>query len=127
QWLPEGAPRGVVQIVHGMADRIARYGELAAHLTARGYAVFGADLLGHGRTALGPGELGFIAHRDGWSVASRDVLALRRCGAARFPAVPYHLLGHSMGSMLVRQHLDDHPSGPDAVDGAVLSGTTYMN
>ncbi len=127
QWDPPASPRGVVHIVHGMADRLARYDELAAHLTAHGYAVWGADLLGHGRTALGPRELGFVADRDGWALASRDVLALRRRGAREFPGIPYFLLGHSMGSMLVRQFLDDHPGGDDAVDGAVLSGTTYMN
>ncbi|QDQ96390.1 alpha/beta hydrolase [Tomitella fengzijianii] len=127
QWDPPAEPRGVVQIVHGMADRIARYGELAAQLTAGGYAVIGADLLGHGETALGPGELGFFAAEGGWETAARDVRELRRIGARRFPGIPYFLLGHSMGSMLVRQHLDDHPAGADAVDGAILSGTTYMN
>lgn len=126
EWLPRVRPRGVVQIVHGMADRVGRYGELAADLNDRGYAVIGADLLGHGRTALGPGELGFFADRDGWSIVSRDVRRVHEAGAERHPGLPYFLLGHSMGSMLVRQYLDDH-RGDSGLAGAVLSGTTYMN
>ncbi|MDN5759283.1 MAG: lysophospholipase [Tomitella sp.] len=124
EWTPQGVARGVVQIVHGMADRMGRYDELAGHLTARGYVVFGADLLGHGYTA-GPGELGIFAEHDGWAIVSQDVHALRRLGAERYGSdVPFFLLGHSMGSMFVRQHLDDYPGD---VSGAILSGTTYMN
>ncbi|MDR0663805.1 MAG: lysophospholipase [Spirochaetaceae bacterium] len=44
-------PRGVVQIVHGMAEHGLRYAETAAYLCGRGYAVWAADMRGHDRTA----------------------------------------------------------------------------
>ena len=50
-FLPEGHPRAVVQICHGMCEYILRYEELAQHLTDAGYAVCGIDHLGHGSTA----------------------------------------------------------------------------
>lgn len=122
EWLPDGPPRGVVQIVHGMADHIGRYGEFADTLTAAGYAVLGEDHLGHGRTA-GPGRLGFFSERDGWNTVVRDVRSMRVIAAQRHPGVPHVLLGHSLGSLLVRQYLIDYPG---TVDGALLSGTGYV-
>lgn len=122
EWLPAGAPRGVVQIVHGMADHIGRYGEFAEFLTAAGFAVVGEEHLGHGRTA-GPGELGFFAERDGWNTVVRDVQAMRQLAGQRHPGVPHYLLGHSLGSLLTRQHLIDYPG---QAAGAVLSGTGHV-
>ena len=41
QWLPEGELRGVIQIVHGVAEYVERYAPLAHYLTERGYVVCG--------------------------------------------------------------------------------------
>ncbi|MCI2057643.1 MAG: alpha/beta hydrolase [Oscillibacter sp.] len=54
EWLPEGAPRAVVQIAHGVSEYAARYQPLAAFLTERGFAVTGNDHIGHG-LSLAPG------------------------------------------------------------------------
>ena len=35
-WTPEGEPRAVVQLVHGVAEHIGRYDETARFLAARG-------------------------------------------------------------------------------------------
>ena len=37
-------------IVHGLKDHSGRYADLAAHLALRGFAVYAADLRGHGRS-----------------------------------------------------------------------------
>ena len=61
QWLPEnGVPRAVVQILHGVAEHIGRYEDLADYLTGQGFAVVGNDHPGHGQSAA-PGDLGFFA------------------------------------------------------------------
>lgn len=122
EWLPDGPPRGVVQIVHGMADHVGRYGELADALTAAGFVVLGEDHLGHGLTA-GPGELGFFTERDGWNTVVRDVHSMRQLAELRHPGVPHIMLGHSLGSLLTRQYLIDYPG---QVAGAVLSGTGHV-
>jgi len=48
EWLPEGHPRAVLQVSHGVAEYVLRYEPLAEYFTARGFAVAGHDHLGHG-------------------------------------------------------------------------------
>ncbi|MFI8367879.1 lysophospholipase [Streptomyces sp. NPDC085466] len=120
-WHPEGRVRGVVQIAHGMGEHGLRYAPLAAHLTARGYAVHAPDQRGHGRTMhAGPGHLG----ADGWNRLVDDLATLTRTTRDRHPGVPVVLLGHSMGSFAAQQFLLDHA---ELVDGVALSGTTAVD
>ena len=118
QWLPEGEPRGVIQIVHGVAEYVERYAPLAHYLTERGYVVCGEDHLGHGHTAAG--QFGYFAPRGGWDLVARDIRQLRVLQGERHPGLPYVMLGHSMGSFLTRTYLIRWPG---TLDGAVLSGT----
>ena len=118
QWLPEGEPRGVIQIVHGVAEYVERYAPLAHYLAERGYVVCGEDHLGHGHTAAG--QFGYFAPRGGWNLVARDIRQLRVLQGERHPGLPYVMLGHSMGSFLTRTYLIRWPG---TLDGAVLSGT----
>ena len=119
-WRPEGVPRAVVQIVHGISEHIGRYQDFAAFLAEHGFVAAGHDHLGHGRTARGREEQGFLAERNGWGLLVRDVHALREHVGAQFPGLPYFLLGHSMGSFVVRSYLIAYPG---TVDGCLLLGT----
>ena len=119
EWLPEGKPRGVVQIVHGVAEYVERYGDFARFLNENGFAVCGEDHLGHGRT-VSDGKYGYFGPKDGWSTLVRDIRRLRELEGEKLPDAPYFLLGHSMGSFLTRTYLIDYPG---TVNGAVLSGT----
>ena len=116
-WLPEGEPRGVVQLVHGICEYIMRYGPFAQYLTDHGFAVAGHDHLGHGLTATGPEEYGYFSD---WDQVVTDVYRLRTQMGERFPDLPYFLLGHSMGSFVTRTYLIDHPG---TLTGCILSGT----
>ena len=118
QWLPEGPPRGVIQIVHGVAEYAERYEPLARYLTEHGYAVCGEDHLGHGYTA--DGTYGYFAPRNGWDLVVRDIRRLRELQGEQYPGLPYVMLGHSMGSFLTRTYLIRWPG---TLDGVVLSGT----
>ena len=42
--------KAIVYIVHGIREHIARYTHVAQYLNGRGYAVFGHDHRGHGRS-----------------------------------------------------------------------------
>ena len=124
-WQPaRDLPRGVVQIVHGVAEHMGRYEWFARFLAGHGYAVCGADHLGHGRTGAEDGKFGYFGPRRGWELVTRDVRRLRLMAGDRFPGVPYFLLGHSMGSFLTRTYLCRYPG---TVDGAILSGTGQEN
>lgn len=119
-WLPDGTPRAVVQIAHGVADHIDRYADFAHFLTGHGFAVCGNDHLGHGKTGAGDSIFGYFGKYDGWTLVTADIRLLRQQMGQQFPGIPYILLGHSMGSFLVRTFLCRYPG---TVDGAILSGT----
>lgn len=120
-WLPEeGAPKAVVQIVHGISEYVGRYDHFARHLADHGYAVCGGDHLGHGRTGRQDSKFGYFARHDGWTLVTADVRALRQRMGEAYPGLPYFLLGHSMGSFLTRTYLCRYPG---EVSGAILSGT----
>ena len=118
-WMPACPPRGVVQLVHGVAEHMGRYEDTARFLTGHGFAVCGEDHLGHGRTAS-DGKFGYFGPKNGWSLLVRDIAQLRQRMGRRFPGIPYFILGHSMGSFLTRTYLIQYPG---TVHGAILSGT----
>lgn len=45
------APRGIVQIVHGMSEHIERYAPFASFLVSKGFVVCANDHVGHGKSA----------------------------------------------------------------------------
>ena len=69
-WLPEGAPKGIVQFVHGMAEHIGRYDAPARALWPGGYLVVGHTPLGHGPKA--PVQ-GYFAQENGWDRLLDDI------------------------------------------------------
>ena len=121
RWLPEeSGPRAVVQLVHGISEHMGRYDGFAAYLADHGFAVVGHDHLGHGKTARGRREYGFLGEQNGWAYLVHDTRTLRELTGERFSGLPHFLMGHSMGSFVVRTYLIDYPG---TVDGCILSGT----
>lgn len=120
-WAPEeGAPRAVLQIVHGISEHIGRYDHLARFMAGRGFFVAAEDHLGHGKTPENPEELGFTAEEKGWEKMTDNVHALHERVKGQYPDLPYVLLGHSMGSFLSRSYLIRYPG---TVDACALLGT----
>jgi alpha-beta hydrolase superfamily lysophospholipase len=119
RWLPEGAPKAVVQVAHGMAEHSARYARLAEALTASGYAVYANDHRGHGGTA-NEADHGYFADHDGWDTVVADLRAVTDFAREEHPGLPVFLLGHSMGSFLARAYVIEDSR---ELSGIVLSGT----
>ena len=118
-----GEPRGVVQLVHGLAEHGRRYGRLAAALNAAGFLVTATDNRGHGASvsaevplgSFGPaGVAGFVG----------DIAAAGEQLADEHPDLPLFLVGHSLGSMGAQSVLLDHSA---RYAGAVLSGSTTLD
>jgi alpha-beta hydrolase superfamily lysophospholipase len=120
RWLPEGRPRAVVQIAHGLSEHSARYARLAAALNAAGYAVYTNDHRGHGPKAA-PADLGHFADDGGWGKVVGDFWTMNRLIAKEQPGVPIIFLGHSLGSFLGQGFVAEHS---DALAGAVYSGSS---
>jgi len=119
RWLPDGRPRAVVQIAHGLAEHSARYARFAAALTAAGYAAYASDHRGHGPGSA-PADLGHFADEGGWAKTVGDLWTFNRTIAAEAPGLPIVFLGHSMGSFLGRRFVADHS---EALAGAAFSGS----
>ena len=121
RWTPEtDRPVCIVQIVHGMAEYADRYEEFARFLTDRGVVVTGEDHLGHGKSAVEGKNYGYFCEQDPATVVVRDVHRLKKMTQEADPGVPYILMGHSMGSFIVRNYLCRYGSG---IDGALILGT----
>lgn len=121
RYTPEnGAIKCVVQIVHGMAEHIERYEEFAQFLADRGCVVTGEDHLGHGKSVPQGGTYGYFCKQDPATVVVRDVHRLKKMTQELYPGVPYFIIGHSMGSFILRNYLCRYGSG---IDGAVIMGT----
>ena len=102
-YLPEGEPKAIFHVVHGMTEYLARYDGFMKTLADNGYLTFGYDNLGHGLTARDEAELGFIASKDGWKRLVDDVDVFASAIRAEYgEELPYILMGHSMGSFIVR-------------------------
>ena len=123
-WLPEGTPRAVLQIAHGVSEYVLRYEDFARHLTERGFAVVGNDHLGHGLSVANGAPRLYFGPKGSWNWVVEDMEQLRKLTHEKFPNLPYFLLGHSMGSFLTRTYLIRYPG---TVDAAILMGTGYMN
>lgn len=98
QWLPDSSitTKGLIFIVHGLGEHIDRYDAVAELLTSHGYAVFGMDHQGHGRS---DGDRVFVEEfqhmaRDYFEFIQKTLLK------TDFKTLPKFLLGHSMGGAI---------------------------
>ena len=115
------SPRGVVQIVHGMAEHVGRYDEFARYLAQRGFVVCGHDHVGHGKSVSCAEDRGHMPAEGGADILIEDVAAMRSLMGSRFARnVPYFIFGHSMGSFVVRSYLTKYGAG---LSGAIICGT----
>ena len=123
RWMPDEDKeiRAAVQIVHGMAEHAGRYGEFAAFLADNGFAVYADDHRGHGKTAGSLENIGFFAEKNGWNLVVNDEIELTRIIRKENPEIPVFLLGHSMGTFIIRDYIFTQS---DSVDGVILSGTS---
>lgn len=122
RWLPQGEPKAVLQIVHGIAEFVERYDEFARYLTGLGYVVVAEDHMGHGQSINGGGIRGYF--HGGWFAAVEDTYRLLQDTKAQYPNIPYVLFGHSMGSFMARTILCRYPDS--GISAAIICGTGWQ-
>lgn len=124
KWIPEnGNYHAILQITHGMVEYIDRYKHFAEYLNENGYLVVGHSHLGHGASVTSKEEWGYFAKEDSPNVLIKDMHTLRTMIQDENPGVPYFMLGHSMGSYLLRRYLTVYN---DNLRGAIIMGTGYV-
>jgi acylglycerol lipase len=112
RWLPDGQPKAALVIVHGLAEHSGRYGNLVDQLVPRGYALFGIDHVGHGKSE---GQRLYVANFAEYTDSLKIFVDWVR--DAQTP-IPLFLVGHSMGGLITALYLLTHQKG---LAGAVLS------
>lgn len=120
EWIPEETPRAIFQMCHGMSEYIDRYNDFAEFLSLNGYYVVGHDHLGHGESMSSSEKLGYFHEKNGNEYVIADIHTLRVKTEEKYPNLPHFILGHSMGSFLVRQYIGVYGAG---LSGAIVMGT----
>lgn len=123
-WEPEGEIKGVVQIIHGMAEYAARYAPFAEFLNAHGYLVCADDHLGHGESVLGEEYLGYFNDKRDTGIIIDDIRSLQLAVRKQTEGKPYFIMGHSMGSFFCRKYISLY--GGD-FNGAIIMGTGFKS
>ena len=112
-WLPEGEPGAVLLIVHGLAEHCGRYTNLVDHFVPLGYAVYGVDHIGHGRS---DGTRVYVKRFEDFIDVLRTYLVMVSDWQ---PGRPVFMVGHSLGALIGAVFLLDHQAD---LAGAIFSG-----
>ncbi|MEA3441213.1 MAG: alpha/beta hydrolase [Chloroflexota bacterium] len=112
-WLPDGEPKAILLVVHGVAEHSGRYMNVVNHLVPAGYAVYGIDHIGHGKS---DGERVYVERFQDYTKTLKIYFDMVRDWQ---PEKPIFLIGHSMGGLISGAYLLEHQ---DELTGAVLSG-----
>lgn len=124
KWAPDnGEHKAILQISHGMIEFIERYTPFAEFLTTKGYMVVGHDHIGHGQSVASEEDWGYFCEGKPSDILVEDMHKLRTLIQEDNPDTPYFMLGHSMGSFMLRKYLVMHG---EKLRGAIIMGTGFI-
>ena len=110
RFVPEGASRGTVMIVHGFTENIEKYAEIIHSLMINGWCVLAYDQRGHGRSWRKSGIRDLsLTHVDRFEDYVEDMKAVVAQVLAPMPG-PKMLLCHSMGGAVSAMYLETERS-----------------
>ena len=101
-WLPEGQVKAVILVTHGLGEHIGRYGNLVNTVVPLGYAVYGLDHQGHGKSE---GTRVFV---DRFQTYLDDVKTFYDMVRRDNPGKKIFLYGHSMGGLIAVAYAAEH-------------------
>jgi acylglycerol lipase len=111
-WLPDAEPKAALILLHGLGSHSGRYTNIVHPLLPRGYAVYGFDQIGHGRSDGARGRI------ERFEDLTETLAIFRTTVGGRQAGKPVFLFGHSMGGLIAAFHLLDHQTD---FQGAVFS------
>lgn len=115
-WLPDAEPRAVVMIVHGLGEHIGRYSHVAPKLVDAGYAVYGLDHHGHGKSGGEP-----RTYFDRFDQPLDDLKEYLHTIKITHPGKKIFMYGHSLGSLITLSFALRYQQ---ELAGLVISGST---
>lgn len=125
-WEPDDnmTKKGIIQVIHGLAEHAKRYERFAKEATDKGFIVVADDHRGHGKTAKNDEELGYLGEKNGFQMMVEDEYILTKLMKEKYPSMPYFILGHSMGSFILQRYIEEYGK---ELNGAILSGSAGPN
>ncbi|MFC2070055.1 alpha/beta hydrolase [Chloroflexota bacterium] len=114
-WLPTESPKAVLLVVHGLAEHSGRYSNLVNYFVPKGYAVYGYDQRGHGKTE---GLRGYVRRFFEYIEDLDTFIGMVR---KEHQPVKIFLVGHSMGGLIATDYAARYQS---SLSGLLLSGAT---
>lgn len=124
KWIPVDQDiKAVLQITHGMVEYIERYEDFAGYLADQGFVVMGHDHIGHGDSVTSPSEWGIMHTSNPADVMVEDIYTNYEIVEKEYPDKPHFILGHSMGSYLLRRFLVQKADDLSRLAGAIIMGT----
>jgi len=112
-WHPQGKPKAVLVIVHGVAEHSNRYLNLVDNLVPENIAIYSYDQRGHGKS---PGQRGYLNSWDEYRTDFKQFLELVH---QREPDLPLFAYGHSEGALIILEFL---LQDTDHIAGIIVSG-----
>lgn len=112
-WLPDNEVKAVIMLVHGIGEHSGRYMNVVNRFAANGYAIYGLDHEGHGKSEGGRES---VEKMDHYAETHYTYFQMIRQWQKDKPVF---LLGHSMGGLIGTLFLLDHQ---DELKGAIISG-----
>jgi alpha-beta hydrolase superfamily lysophospholipase len=109
---PDTDPRAVLLIVHGLAEHSGRYLHVLDHFANAGFDCWAHDYRSHGQSP------GLRVHVSEFDEFLTDLAAARSMVCDAQPDLPFFLIGHSQGGLIVLREALAHPEG---LDGIVVS------
>lgn len=102
--------KGIVQLVHGMAEHISRYDQFCEFLVKEGFMVLSFDLYAHGKTCGDPEKVGVVEKYDFMDTMIKSVKTVREYFDEEYNKYSINcLFGHSMGSMISQYYVELYP------------------
>ena len=101
-WLPDGQVKAIILVAHGLGEHISRYNNLANNVVPLGYAVYGLDHQGHGKSE---GTRVFV---ERFQVYLDDLYTLYSMVSKDNPGKKMVLYGHSMGGLIAVDYAVKH-------------------
>lgn len=114
-WQPDGAVKGIILLTHGYAEHIGRYEDTAHHFTSAGFAVYGGDYPGHGKSD------GLSVYFESFDAMADTLDHLLQTAKIDHPNLPIFILGHSMGTLTAIDGALRHQA---ELKGLILSAST---
>ena len=118
---PEGRPKGILQMCHGMAENKERYQPVMRKMAENGYICTMHDHRGHGNIAQK--DLGYFNDSTKDAIV-KDVIQITKEIKEKYPDLPLILFGHSMGSLVVRCVMKQND---DAYAALIVCGSPSKN